>query len=253
MKQIILLLFSVTSMAAYSQKANLSTVNTVKPKKGMKMAFEAAYKQHVAKFHKADNKLSVYEILSGPYLGYYHLVNSDMSYSDLDKERADATEHSLDLDKTFFPYLEITMNATYRLMDTLSLRPISETDKFSVWVRHLKTSLNMEDYRRELGRGVKIMAKLKSGFYEKLSFAFFEQIWDGTDQVTVSVRNLTDGFASLDPKYYPDAPAGTPSFRDEYAKEYGHAAWDARVKIMDGATEKLEMYNMKLRKDLSSQ
>jgi hypothetical protein len=48
MKRILLLLLSATTIAAHSQKT-LSTVNTVKPKKGQKMAFEAAYKIHVSR------------------------------------------------------------------------------------------------------------------------------------------------------------------------------------------------------------
>jgi len=253
MKRILLLLLMATSLAAYSQKTDLSTVNTVKPKKGQKMVFEAAYKLHVAKFHKAVEKLNVYEILSGPYMGYYHLVNSNRSFADMDKERADATAHSLDLDKTFFPYLEEAMNGTFRFIDSLSVRPEVEAEKFVVTVRHLKQSLNLNDYRREQARGTKIISKLKGGFFENLSVAFYEQLWDGSDQVTVSIRNLKDGFKSLESGYFAVAPAGSPSFRDEYAKEYGHTAWDEREKLLEGAVEKTEVYIMKLRKDLSSQ
>jgi hypothetical protein len=90
MKQALLLLLAVTTLAAHSQKTSLTTVNTVKPKAGQKMAFEAAYKTHVAKFHKDSEKLNVYEILSGDYIGYYHLANAASSFADLDKERPDA-------------------------------------------------------------------------------------------------------------------------------------------------------------------
>ena len=253
MKKILLLLLSVLTIAAYSQKTDLTTVNTVKPKKGQKMAFEAAYKQHIAKFHKAEEKLNVYEILSGHYAGYYHLVNSGRSYADFDKERADANAHSLDLDKTFFPYLEETINGTYRFMDSLSYKPDTTAEKFVVNVSHLKQGLNMADYRRELARGVKISMMLKTPFWANVSFSYFEQLWDGSDQVTVSIRNLKDGFKSLEPNFYGPTPAGSPGFRDLYAKEYGHTAWDDRVKLMEGAVEKSEVYIMKLRKDLSSQ
>ena len=253
MKRTFLLLFMALSLAAFSQKTDLSTVNTVKPKLGQKMAFETAYKVHVAKFHKADEKMSVYEITSGEYAGYYHLVNSGRSYADMDKDRADATAHSMDLDKTFFPYLEDTKNGTYRMIDSLSLRPEVMADKFVVTVRHLKMDLNFGDYYRELGRGVRINKKMKSGFYDNLSFTLFDQLWDGSDQVTVSIRNLKDGFKSLEPNYYGANPPGTPSFRDEYVKEYGHTDWDERVKVMEGAVVKTEVYTMKRRADLSSQ
>jgi len=114
------------------------------------MAFEAAYKLHVAKFHKADEKIAVYEILSGDNVGYYHLVNSERSYADMDKERPDAAAHSLDLDKNFFPYLEDTRNGTYRLIDSLSFKRTVVADIVVVTVSHLKSDLVITDYRREL-------------------------------------------------------------------------------------------------------
>lgn len=253
MKQILVLLFMGTSLAAYSQKTDLVTVNTVKPKKGQKMAFETAYKQHVAKFHKGNEKVSVYEILSGPYMGYYHIVDGGISYADFDKERSEAAAHSLDLDKSFFPLLDETRNGTYRFIDSLSYRHDVVAEAFVVNVNHLKEGLNGSDYRKELARSQKIISKMKTPFFENYSTAFYDQIWDGSDQVTVSIRNLKDGFKSLEQGYYAATPAGTPSFRDEYAKAYGHTAWDDRVKLLDSAVVKTETYIMKLRKDLSSQ
>jgi hypothetical protein len=77
-------------------------------------------------------------------------------------------------------------------------------------------------------------------------------LWAGTDPVHVSIRALKDGFKSLEPDYYGAMPAGAPSFRDEYAKAYGHADWDARAKLMEDAVSKSEVYIMRLRKDLST-
>jgi len=260
MKKYLLMLLMVTTMAAFAQPPapvkDLSTVNTVKPKKGQKMAFEAAYKAHVAKFHKADEKISVYEILSGPNAGAFHLVNSGRSFEDFDKERPDAAAHSQDLDKTFFPLLEETMNATYRFIDSLSIRPEVVAESFVVNVNHLKNGLNQADYRREQARGIKLNMNNTGPFFANLSVSYFEQLWDGSDQVTVSVRNLKDGFKSLQPGYYgpnTQAPAGTNTFRDDYVKAYGYTAWDDRVKLLEGAVVKNEQYIMKLRKDLSSQ
>lgn len=253
MKQILFLLFMITTTVANAQKTDLFTVNTVKPKKGQKMAFEAAYKQHVAKFHQADQKTNVYEILSGQYNGYYHLVIGNRSYADFDKERPDANVHSMDLDKSFFPLLDETMNGTYRFIDSLSLRPGTDADKFVVTVRHLKDGLSMDDYRRELARSVKINGSAKGPFIENLSYSFFDMLWDGSDQVTVTIRNLKDGFKSLEQGYYAANPPGTATFRDEYTKTYGATAWDDRVKLLEGAVVKTEVYIMKLRKDMSSQ
>lgn len=249
----------VATVVTYAQPPaavnNLSTVNTVKPKKGQKMAFESAYKAHVAKFHKAEEKMTVYEIITGPHSGSYHIVNHGRSYADFDKERLDATAHSFDLDKTFFPYLEETMNATYRFIDSCSWQPEVVAESFSVSVNHMKEGLNQNDYKRELARNVKLNKQFAPPMMANFSNSYFEQLWDGSDQVTVSIRNLKDGFKSLQQGFYgpPTTPAaGTPSFRDRYTKEYGYDAWDARVKMMDSAIVKNEVYLMKLRKDLSS-
>jgi len=249
MKQALLLLLAVTTLAAHSQKTSLTIVNTVKPKAGQKMAFEAAYKTHVAKFHKDTQKLNVYEILSGEYIGYYHLVNAESSFADLDKERPDATAHSLDLDKTFFPLLQENRNGTYRFMDSLSIHPDIDADKAIVNVRYIKLSLEA-DYRKESARGVKVINNLTGKFWENLHVSVFEQLWDGSDPVVVNIRNLKDGFQSLETDFY--GSTGT-SFRDEYIKQFGTADWDKRVKLLEDAVVKNETYIMKLRKDLSSQ
>jgi len=252
MKKIILLLFIAFSITAFAQKTDLTTVNTVKPKLGQKMAFEAAYKVHTAKFHKAEEKISVYEIMTGTYAGFYHLVNGGRSYADFDKARTDASTHSLDLDKTFFPYLEQTRNGIYRLVDSLSFHQEIQGESYLVNLRHIKASLQ-EDYRLESARTVKILSKLKGTFWDNLSFNLFEQLWDGSEPVVVQIRNLKDGFKSLEPNYYGAATTGAPTFKDEYVKAYGTADWDKRVKLLEDAVVKNEQYIMKLRKDLSSQ
>jgi hypothetical protein len=249
MKQaLFLLLLAATNLAAYSQ-TSLTTVNTVKPKAGQKMAFEAAYKTHVAKFHKNDEKLNVYEILSGEYIGYYHLANAASNFAGLDKERPDATEHSLDLDKSFFPLLQENRNGTFRYMDSLSIHPEIVADKAIVNVRHIKPSLEA-DYRTESARSVKVINKLTGKFWEHLGVGVFEQLWDGSDPVVVNIRNLKDGFQSLETDFY--GATGT-AFKDEYVKQFGTADWDKRIKLLDDAVVKTETYIMKLRKDLSSQ
>ncbi len=243
----------VITIAAYSQKKDLVTVNAVKPKMGQKMAFEAAYKLHVAKFHKTDEKIAVYEILTGENAGTYLLVNSQGSFADFDTDRSDATAHKLDLDKNFFPLLSETKNSIYRYVDTLSIRPEVVAESFLVTRTYLKQGITMNDYYKEINRNVKIAGMLKGGFFENLATSYFDQLWDGSHQVTVSSRKLKEGFKSLEPGYFAPAPQGSPTFRDEYVKLFGYDAWDARVKILDNAVSKTEVYLLKLRKDLSSQ
>lgn len=252
MKKIIFLLFMASALAANAQKKDLLIVNTVKPKLGQKMAFEAAYKVHVAKFHKAEEKLNVYEIITGKYNGSYHLVNGGRSYADFDKERTDAGVHATDLDKTFFPYLDETKNGVYRWMDSMSFHSDMQAERFMVNVRTISLSLQ-EDYRKELKRSVVIAKMMKGKFWDALSLNVYEELWDGSEPMVVTIRNLKDGVASLETDFYGATPPGTPTFKDEYVKAYGTLDWDKREELMKDAVVKNEVYVMKLRKDLSSQ
>jgi hypothetical protein len=135
-------------------------------------------------------------------------------------------------------------------MDSLSLHSDIQAEKFVVNVRHIKSSLE-GDYRNELARGIKVLSSLKGSFWENLSLSVFEQLWDGSEPVVVTIRNLKDGFKSLEADYYGALPPN--AFKDAYAKEYGTADWDKRVKLLEDAVVKNEQYIMRLRKDLSSQ
>jgi hypothetical protein len=135
-------------------------------------------------------------------------------------------------------------------VDSLSLHSDVQAEKFVVNVRHIKLSLE-SDYRNELARGVKVLGNLKGAFWDNLSLNVFEQLWDGSEPVVVTIRNLKDGFKSLETDYYGVLPPT--AFKDEYTKEYGAADWDKRVKLLEDAVVKHEQYIMKFRKDLSSQ
>lgn len=252
MKIISVLLLLAASVSAFAQKADIWTVSTVTPKSGQRMAWEAAYKTHIAKFHGTTDKTNVYEIMSGPSSGSYHIVGAAGTYADFDTQRADAAAHNLDLDKTFFPLLGDTREGTYQTIDSCGIRSGTMADAFVVTVRHLKEGLNMQDYRRELARAAKIWSANQSPFWVNNATTYYEQLWDGSDQVTVTVRSLKDGFKSLANGFYPAAPAGTPSLRDDYVRLYGHAAWDTRVTLLEGAVVSTSQYIMKLRRDLSS-
>lgn len=250
MKQLLCLLLLAFAMSTTAQN-NITTVNTVKPKAGQKMAWEAAYKAHIARFHKADEKISTWEIMTGKWAGSFHLVNGERAMADFDKERADAGAHSLDLDKTFFPMLETTMNGNYRWTDSLSMRTDIQAERCLVNVRHIKNAM-YSDYVKETARGTAIASKLSGKFWDKLSVNTYVLLWSGSDPTIVSVRKLPDGVASLETDFYgPDAVGN--SFKDAYIKAHGTLDWEKRQKLMDDAVESRDTYIMRLRKDLSSQ
>lgn len=254
-KTFFLWLCIAAAFLASGQGKTLYEVNFVKPKAGMRSTFETNWKAHLAKFHKTDDKRTVYEVLSGPHSGEYHIVEGPIAYADMDTERPNAKEHGMELEKTFSPYLEPnSRNATYRWDDTASFNGKVTADKFLVTVTHVKLNMITETIR-EGRRGSLVNAKISPT--SRFSVNVYSQIWSGSGPVRVSIRNLKDGFKELETDYYgPNPLANQPNaFRDAYIKDYGYDAWDARQKVLDknANVESREVYIMKLRKDLSSE
>lgn len=252
-KTFFLWLFVAAAFFANGQGKTLYEVNFVKPKAGMRSTFEANWKAHLAKFHKTEDKRTVFEVLSGPHSGEYHIVEGPIAYADMDTERPNAKEHGLDLEKNFSPFLEPnSMNATYRWDDTASFNGKVQAEKLQVIVTHVKWNMITETIR-ESRRGSLINAKINPS--SRFSVNVYTQIWSGSGPVRVSIRNLKDGFKELEADYY--GPNTTPpnAFRDAYIKDYGYDAWDARQKVLDNNAnvESREVFIMKLRKDLSSE
>ena len=258
-KTFFLWLFIAAAFFANSQGKTLYRVNFVKPKAGMKSAFESSWKTHLAKFHKTEDKRNVYEVLSGPHAGEYHIVEGPIAYADMDTEKSNAKEHGLDLEKNFTPYLEPNnMSGVFRWDDSASFNGKVEADKFLVTITHIKLGMQNETLR-EAKRSVVIQNKLMQANNVPLRFSsnYYAQIWAGSDPVHVAIRNLKDGFKELENNYYgPNPMANQPTaFRDAYTKEYGYDAWDARQKVLDNNANvaSREVFIMKLRKDLSSE
>lgn len=250
-KLFFLWLFIAASFLANGQGNTLYTVNFVKPKAAMKSAFEAAWKSHLAKFHNTTDKRTVYEVMSGPNIGTYHIVEGPFSYADMDKEKTNAKDHGLELEKTIFNMVESSSNATYRWDDTASFNGKVEADKFLVTVTHVNFG-QIGETIRESRRGALIQAKINPT--SRFSANMYTQMWAGSDPVRVQIRNLKDGFKELETNYY--GPSTTPAnaFKDAYIKDYGQEAWDTRSKLTDNNANvaSREIFLTKLRKDLSS-
>ena len=246
MKQLFCLLLCAATVSVFGQGSTLYRVNVVKPKAGMTSAFEASWKMHRDKFHNATDKRMVAQIIDGPMNGAYVLVEGPISYADMDKDNPTAKEHSLDLEKTFTPKLDVTgMNSIYRLADTLSYNGNVKADKFLVSVTVLKNGTAAE-YQTELRRNVLINTKTNS----TNSVNVFVKQWAGSNPTIVTRRNLKNGFKELDSDYTPSM-MGT-QFKDAYIKDYGQEAWDKRVKLLVDDVVSREQHMEKARADLSS-
>jgi hypothetical protein len=251
-KSFFLWLCIIAAFLANGQGKTLYTVNVVKPKAAMKSVFEARWKQHLAKFHKTDDKRTVYEVMSGAHMGEYHIVEGPFSFEEMDKERSNGKEHGLDLEKNYFPMLEDNrFNGTYSWDDTASYRGTVKADKFQVSVTHIKFG-QMQSTLREARRSSLIIAKLPTP--GALSSNTYIKIWAGSDPVIIGIRNLKDGYKELETDYYGPNRNPANAFQTAYVKDYGQAAWDERQKLLNENANiaSREVFIMRLRKDLSS-
>ncbi len=246
MKKVFFLgLFITAAFFANSQGSTLYKVNVVKPKAGMKSAFEAFWKMHLDKYHKTSDKRNVYEVTSGPESGSYVIVEGPISYADMDKKMPAAKEHALDLEKNFSPKLEPgSQNFIAQWRDTLSYKADAVADKFLLTITMVKDG-KMADYLTELRKSMLILGKIGS----QLSFSTLVKQFAGSSPTIMSIRNLKDGFQELEADYFKTPPN---AFREAYVKEYGQEAWDKRVKLLVDDVVSREQHFEIRRADMSS-
>ena len=246
MKKLLCLLLCAASVSVFGQGSTLYKVNVVKPKAGMKSAFEASWKMHLDKFHKTSDKRNVSEVISGNGSGEYVIVEGPISYADMDKTLPTAKEHSLDLEKNFSPKLEVTgTNAIYRWADTLSYHADVIADLHLTSVTVLKDG-KAGEYFTELRRAALIYEKMKL----PISYNIMIKQQAGSSPTIVGIRNLKDGYKELETGYF--KMVGPDDFKNAYIADYGQEAWDKRVKLLVDDVVSREQFFEKNRADLSS-
>ena len=245
MKQLFCLLLCAATVSVFGQGSTLYRVNVVKPKAGMKSAFEASWKIHLDKFHNTTDKRSVYEVTNGPGSGSYVIVEGPISYADMDKANPTAKDHALDLEKNFTPKLDVTgTNSVFRWADTLSYHGDAKADNVLVTVTVLKDGKAAEVFA-EIRRTVLIAEKIKS----PLSYNVMVKQFAGSSPTLVTLRNLKNGFKELDTDYFKMAPD---ALKNAYIADYGQEAWDKRLKLLVDDVVSREQHFEKSRADLSS-
>lgn len=238
------LLFATT--ICFSQGKTLYQVYFVKPKNGQAGAWESVWKTHVGKFHSTQDKVNVYEVVSGPNAGTYHIVHGPSSYADMDKDRTDRAAHDMDLEKTVSGKEEMGMGPLIMgFRDSLSFNPSIQAEKFVATITHVKPN-KLSDYLQEVKRGTVANVKRNAPF----GVATYVQHFAGSDPVVVTIRTLKDGWKELETNYF-NRPVN--EMRDTYVKEFGQELWDRRTStfLLDH-TNSAEVFMMRHRKDLSS-
>jgi hypothetical protein len=244
-KKSLLWLSVAASFLANSQGRTLYEVNILKPKAGLKSAFEASWKLHMDKFHKGSDKRTVYEMTSGPDLGSYVILEGPFSYADMDKPLQNSKEHVIDIEKNISPKLDPgSQNFITRLADTLSINSDVKAEKLLLTVTIVKDGKTGE-YLTEVRRSILIQQKMNIPIS---AYTLIKQ-QAGSNPTIYGVRILKDGFKELEANYF-NLPQN--AFRDAYVKDYGQEAWDRRLKLLvDDVVSRKQHFEI-LRADLSS-
>ena len=102
MRKLIFLLGMIPFLGI-GQTKNVITTDRVFPKNDKIQEFEKALANHAQKFHTGDWKWRVYEILSGPDVGGYMIVEGPNSWEQLDTRGNISAEHLNDYEKNVLP------------------------------------------------------------------------------------------------------------------------------------------------------
>ena len=245
MRKFLTFLLLAACSHSYSQSNTLFHSTMVKPKIGQAKAFENAWKTHVAKFHKSDNKRVVYEILSGDMTGYYQMVEGPSSFADMDKDNPQSAAHDLDYNTMVASNTDSEMgHYMYRVVDSLNYNGDVNTGKYVYTIYNLKAG-KMPDMIAEIMRSVAVNKSITS---PASSMVFVKQMAGSAPQMVI-VSNLKDGFKQLEQNYF----AGlNDKFKNAYIQMHSQALWDKRQTFLQDNTESYASYLVKRRDDLSS-
>jgi hypothetical protein len=237
------LLFAASSL--FAQDSSLVQVSSVKANAKQQMIFEKNVKIHVEKFHPKKYPLYVYEIVSGPRLGSYYLVNPMVSWSFLDQPRADHIAHEQDILNTLTPYIMDNESRDYfRYIDSLSHSTRVNASSLLFNSYYIKPG-KRDEFLAEVRRGVMVNNKYNSASNYR---TYVKQLSNFAPVITI-ISALKDGFLQLEPEHM---SANTKQFKDTYIQMYGQDQWDKRMNLLPVLCDKVETELVKFRADLST-
>lgn len=246
MHRLLTILFCCVAVTTTAQQEQLYTVELIKAKPGEMAAFEAGWQSHVAQFHANDKKVRyVHSILSGPYMGYYQLMEGPTSFAAMDGVNPQKKAHDREYDEHVLPRIAVREgNRIYKLVDSLSYNTAIHPDKIVVSVFHLKHGA-LQAFLAELKRTADIDKKTNSN---ASYHCYVLQLGGSKDQVML-ITNLPKGFAQLETGHFPAVPE---AFKKAYIETYTQKQWNRRETLLEDLVENADSFIAKLNKELSS-
>ncbi len=195
-----------------SQTKNVISTNRVFPKVDKQLEFEKALAAHAQKYHTGDVKWRVFDIVSGPDAGGFHIVEGPKSWESEDTRGDINVAHNNDWHKSVTPFLTDKGSSGYSVfIDSLSTVAIGDySDK--VQVSHVYPKMGCS-YR------VATMIKQLKATWEAqgITVAVYETNASGTGQFAIA-RRFKQGLKEKEVGF-------RKSFVDAFEKIHGKGSW----------------------------
>lgn len=240
-KFLALLLFAPALAISQDNANNVVTADRLFPKPDKIAEFEKALAAHAQKYHKGEQAWRVFEIMSGPDAGGYHITEGPTSWTAYDTRGDISADHNSDFLKSISIHLGRTGSSSFATYNAgLSTAGLTEwTDKIIINHWYPKPGKN--------GEMADVIARMKNMWTADGDKIAVYNSWNsGPPQFTL-VSRLTKGLKGIDEQ------RGRKSFSERYsAANSGSDGWAKYLDAMESCMESRWSEVLFYRADLSS-
>lgn len=226
-------------MVGLAQNKNVISTSRVFPKMESVLKFEKGLAAHAQKYHTGDVSWRVFEIMSGPDAGGYHITEGPTSWEGEDMRGNLGEAHTADWNKKVSKYLTDRHSAGYSVyIDSLSTIALGDfTEKINI--THVYPKMGQND------NVVNIIRKLKKAWAATgATVAVYQASSSGPNQYTIVTR------------YKQGLKERTPGFRKPFKETYeavnGAGSWAQYINDLSQYVQETWSELLFMRKELSS-
>ena len=234
-----LVLFMLIPFLGIGQVQNVLSTNRVFPKTDKGAEFEKAIAAHAQKYHTGSWKWRIFQIMSGPDAGGFHIAEGPNSWATMDTRGDISKEHTADWAKMVTPLVTDKASSSYVTFND-ELSTVKMTDYAdNIIINHIYLKPGMVDkFREELKKSKAAWAAGNE------SIAVYEAFASGPPQISIVTR-LKNGLKELEKDY-------RKPFKERYNTANGANAFDEYLKTYSECVDNRWSEMLKFRADLSS-
>jgi hypothetical protein len=239
MKKILAVMLFFTPFLGISQQ-NVVNATRVFPKMDKGAEFEKAITAHAQKYHTGTVRWRVFEIMSGPDAGGFHITEGPYTWEQVGDRGNLGAEHTADWNKSIAPTLTDRYTSNYSVFQP-ELSTVAIGD-YSDWIQITRLTPN-PGYIGDLRE---MITKLKKTWEEaKVTVAVYAISSSGPNGFAIVTR-YKQGLKERDPNF-------RPPFRDTFEKVNGRDSWHRDyIEPLKSAIQETTSELLKFRPDLSS-